>query len=87
VIFSEIGEPRHHVTLTVRSQSRKYVRFDRWTDGQVQTKYEQFFNLHLDPWEMRNEIENPLYSREVAALRQKLADWEAITPAAPLPTQ
>jgi uncharacterized sulfatase len=87
VIFSEIGEPRHHVTLTVRSQNRKYVRFDRLTDGLVQTKYEQFFDLQLDPWEMRNEIENPLYSREIAELRQKLDDWEATTPAAPLPTQ
>lgn len=86
VIFSEIGDPRNRVTLTVRSRDMKYVRYDRTMNGQTETEYEQFFDLRHDSWEMRNEIGLPLYNREIAALKEKLADWEAITPAAPLPS-
>jgi hypothetical protein len=52
----------------------------------VETVYEQLFDMNRDPWEINNEIGNPVYATEAETLRRKLAEWEANTEAAPIPT-
>ncbi len=75
---SELGGSVDSQTVTLTSQTHKYVRFKK--GGTVE--YEQLFDLVKDPWEMQNLLASPACTGVREELKQALAQWEAATPAA-----
>ncbi|MHC4441438.1 MAG: sulfatase family protein [Planctomycetota bacterium] len=83
VIFSEAGYPGHTWgrVVTARSHRHKYVNHENAPEG---NPVEEFFDLVEDPWEVRNQIDNPKYAKNIAWLKKKIKRWEATTDHAPM---
>src|SRR5581483_12258068 len=52
----------HNRFTAVRTVTRKYVKYD--------SRFEELFDLEADPYELSNEIANPSYAGDLAALRE-----------------
>ena len=52
----------HNRFTAVRTVTRKYVKYD--------SGFEELFDLKADPYELSNEIANPSYAGDLAALRE-----------------
>ena len=71
-VFNEIGRDSENCVLTVRSQTYKYVLFRK----EIQTEYEQFFDLGEDPWEIKNLMDDPSQEKRISVYREALRKWE-----------
>jgi arylsulfatase A-like enzyme len=83
VIFSEIGYPRHRHgrSAMARTHTHKYVHHENIDGG---GPFEELFDMIEDPWETRNEINNPQYAGVVVHLKKEIERWEKTTDHAPM---
>ncbi|UCD29794.1 MAG: sulfatase-like hydrolase/transferase [Planctomycetota bacterium] len=83
VIFSEVGYPGHTWgrVVTARTRRHKYVNHE---NAPVGKPVEEFFDLTNDPWEVKNEINNPRYLDIVNRLKKEIKRWEETTDHAPM---
>jgi len=70
-IFSEIG-PETNFSTMARTKRFKYVY--HMNGG---SPFEEFFDLRKDPWETKNEIDNPKYAGYILSLKSQIEDWKA----------
>jgi arylsulfatase A-like enzyme len=63
VVHDEYGQTR-----MIRTGSKKYVH--RYPAGP-----NEFWDLHSDPEETINQIDNPVFSEEISKLRTQMEEW------------
>ena len=80
-IFSEIGYPGKGVGLCsiARTHTHKYIHNENGREP-----FEELFDLRQDPWETRNEVDNPEYAEILAQLKRDLKEWNETTDHAPM---
>ena len=80
-IFSEIGYPGRAAGLCsiARTHTHKYVHHENRGEP-----FEELFDYERDPWETRNEAENPAYADVLASLKADVKEWNATTDHAPM---
>lgn len=81
--FTELAARPANTCIAVRSKTHKYVLFR----NQGRTAYEQLFDLKNDPWETKNEINNPKYKAVAKELKTALKNWESTVPTTPHQTR
>ncbi len=80
-IFSEIGYPGKATgrCALARTHTHKYVHHENRGEP-----FEELFDLQQDPWETKNEVNNPKYASVLAKLKQDKKEWEETTDHAPM---
>ncbi len=65
--YAQLDENAHAKATMIRTEKYKYI--SRYLGD------DEFYDLTGDPQEMHNQISNPLFAGEIAALQQKLLKW------------